>query len=221
MDKDIKKIKEFIKSDLDEAEFFGLSKDNTITLGDYQEKMIDIDRNFQQMAQFEVFSIKRKCDWVKEVWFYGMKDHTGQKDEFFLPTIYLIDKDGKEIFLTRDNINNGTYEVETKIPRIYLLSSEVRQNMKRKQEIYKIQTELLEIEKIANLIYKSNGLEEKDSISYNFHTSYRPESGLYLFNFRLDNITAYLKENRKNYDKPLVKDKDKAKLLRKVLIKND
>ena len=50
-------LRDFIKSDLNEAEFYGVSRDNSITLEEYLEKTKDLDYQFQQMAQFEIFSI--------------------------------------------------------------------------------------------------------------------------------------------------------------------
>ena len=217
MDNDIKEIKEFIKSDVDEAEFFGLSKDNTITLGDYQEKMIDIDRKFQQMAQFEVFSIKRKCNWVKEVWFEAMQNT--KSGEFFLSSIHIFTTDNRELAAHQDK-KSEVYTANIEVPFFYLLNKGIKRDLERSQELYKIQRELKEIESIGKDVYNGK-LYDRKSVSDNFKATYRPDAGLYLFDSNSDNITAYLKENRKNYDKPLVKDKDKVKLLRKVLIKND
>ena len=83
--------------DKDEAEFFGVSRKNSMTLGEYQNEMKELDRKFQIRAQFEINSIKRKCNWVDEVWFYAMED--SQKHNLFFPTIYLYDKKGKKFLV--------------------------------------------------------------------------------------------------------------------------
>lgn len=210
-------IKEFFKSDKDEAEFFGVSRDNSITLEEYQARMKDLDYQFQNMAKFEIFSIKRKCAWVDEVWFSGKQNYKGK---YLIKEIGIFAKDGSEIY-THLNKEKGEYGCNLEgLPLIFLLHKGIRTDLKRLQEFYKIQEELKEIESIGKDVYNGK-LYDKKSVSDNFKATYRPDAGLYLFDSNLDNVTAYLKENRKNYDKPLVKDKDKGKLLRKVLIKND
>ena len=209
-------IKEFFKSDKDEAEFFGVSRKNSMTLGEYQNEMKELDRKFQIRAQFEINSIKRKCNWVDEVWFYAMEDL--QKHNLFFPTIYLYDKKGREIYAYSSKLD-GNYEAD-EVPKIYQLTSAGKLDALRRQDIGKIKQELTEIGNIAEGVYKYK-LHGENSVSDNFNAIYRPESGLYVFTSNSENISAHLKPNRKNYDKPLIKDNNNGKVLKKILIKNN
>ena len=210
------RIKEFLSSDLDESEFFEVSKKDSISLDEYRQKMIDLDRKFQKMARFEVESIKRKCGWVDAIWFESLQDK--KTGEFFLPTLHVFSKDGKDISSFEEI--DGSFDFSAKFPKLFLINPNIRRNIERRKNIQKCQSELKEIDLIGKEVYEGK-LYDRKSVSDNFKAVYRPDSGLYLFNSNSDNITAYLKENRKNYDKPLAKDKDKDKLLRKILIKND
>lgn len=208
-------IKDFIDSDLDESEFFGVSKDNSITLEEYHEIMDDHDYRFQKMAQFEVESIKEKCPWVKEVWFQSMQyKKTG---EFFLSNIHLFTIDNEEISVHRDNKTN-VYSNEVEFPFFCLFNKAVKLYLERSQELYKIQRELKEIESIGKEIY-NNKLHDKLSVSDNFKAIYRPDGGLYLFTANHSElVTAFLKPSVKNYDKPITKEND-ARALKKILLK--
>ncbi len=211
----IKLIKEFVMSDQDESEFFGVSKENSITLEEYYDYMKDVDRRFQKMAQFEIESIKKKCPWVKEVWFEGLQN--AKTKEFFLTSIHFFSVDGREIY-TNLNKKTDTYDYNFNIPKLYLLSKKVRADVQRKHDFAKIQEELKEIEKIGHDIYDDK-FHRKDSISETFDACYRPDGGLYLFSdYNL--VTAFLKPCVKNYDKPIIKDKNSNRVLKKILLKD-
>lgn len=209
-------LKDFIKSDLNEAEFYGVSRDNSITLEEYLEKMKDLDFQFQQMAQFEIFSIKRKCNWVDEVWFAGVQNHRGKYE---LKGIAVFAKDGRGIFGCPNK--DGEYGcIVEGLPRIFLLHHGIRKDLKRLQEFYKIQEELNEIDSIGSEVY--NGyLSMKPSVSNNFGAKYHPDLGLYV-NSVYGDLATFTKPRMKDYHNPILKnDMDKAKVLQKILIKNN
>ena len=214
-----KLLKDFFKSDLDEAEYFGVSKEGSITLEEYQARMKDIDLKFQKMAQFEVESIKKKCPWVDEVWFYGVQNPLSR--EFFSTSIHFFDVEGRQSYVYYDK-SKGKYWTIWKPNAFSNLSRKFSTDINRYYEVVeKLQSELKEIEEIGKEVY-NNKLDEKISISENFQATYRPDGGLYVFKIpNLDHVTAYLKPNVKNYDKPMLKDKNNAKILTKILLKNN
>lgn len=211
-------IKDFFKSDLDEAEFFGVSREGSITLEEYRERMQDIDYRFQQMAQFEVFSIRIKCPWVRDVWFEGLQNP--KTKEFFLTCIHFFAEDGRKLY-TKFDKKTESYNPNLNVPKIYLLNKGVRLDLEREKDFSKIQEELKEIERIGQEVYNDK-LHDKISVSENFKAVYRPDGGLYVSTEpNSDHVTAYLKPNVKNYDKTMIKDKDKNKMLKKILLKNN
>lgn len=212
-------LKDFIKSDLDESEFYEIPRGDSMTLGEYLEKMKELDFQFQQMSQFEIFSIKRKCNWVDEVWFCGSESIITKRYSF--KGINLYANDGREIY-SHLLEKNGEYGVDLNgIPKIFLLNKGVRTDLKRLQDFYKIQDELKEIESIGSEVYKGNLPGTKFSLSSDFHCKYTPGWGLYL-GYLYDDVASYMNPDRKDFHKPILKDnKDKSKLLRKVLIPND
>lgn len=210
-----KLIKMFIESDLDESEFFEVSKDNSISLEEYYELMRDYDYRFQKMAQFEVKSIKEKCPWVKDVWFEGLQN--AKTKGFFLTSIHFFSIDGREIYTSYDK-KIDAYNHKIDVQKIYLLNKGIRLDVQRQKDFAKIQEELKEIEDIGHYIYNDK-LHDMSSISDNFKAIYRPDGGLYLFSVH-DLVTCFLKPAVKNYDKPITKEND-VRVLKKILLKNN
>lgn len=209
------RIKEFLSSDLDESEFFKVSKEDSISLDEYRQEMIDLDRRFQKMARFEVESIKRKCGWVDVIWFESLQDK--KTGEFFLPTLHVFSKDGEDISSFEEI--DGSFDFSAKFPKLFLINPNIRRNIERRKSIQKCQSELKEIDFIGKEVYDGK-LYSKKSVSDTFTTDYRPDGGLYVFS-DYELVSAYLKPYVKNYDIPIIKDRDNIKLLSKVLIKNN
>lgn len=210
-----KLIKMFIESDFDEAEFFEVSKDNSISLEEYYELMKDEDYKFQKMAQFEIQSIKIKCPWVNNVWFESMQNK--KTGEFFLSSIHVFSKEDEEIISSFGD-KDGKFDFSTNYPKIFLISPNIRRNLKRRNDLQLCTEELKEIGEIGKYIY-NNKLHDKESISDNFKAIYRPDGGLYLFSDH-DLVTCFLKPAVKNYDKPITKEND-VRVLKKILLKNN
>ena len=209
------RIKEFLSSDLDESEFFEVSKEDSISLDEYRQEMIDLDRRFQKMARFEVESIKRKCSWVDVIWFESLQDK--KTGEFFLPTLHVFSKDGKDVSSFGEI--DGSFDFSVKFPKLFLINPNIKRNIERSKSIQKCQSELKEIGFIGKEVYDGK-LYSKKSVSDTFTTDYRPDGGLYVFS-DYELVSAYLKPYVKNYDIPIIKDRDNIKLLSKVLIKNN
>lgn len=216
-------IKDFIKSDLDEAEFFGVSKENSVLLEDYLSKMKDRDFKFHKIAKSEIESIKRKCDWVKDVNYdiYGRS-----YDELTL--IYFNTPNGCQLHAYQV-IGEDGFTLYTAEPERYILYSKRHaEDRKRMKDLLTIQTELEEIKKIGESVY-GRDITEKHSVSENFDANYRPEIGLLVHNNN-DLLTAYptnqlfksdLRRDCYYGEHPIIKSdsKDNTRLLRKILIK--
>ena len=216
------KIINFLHSDENESEYFGVSKENTITLEEYHDRLRALDGSFRYHANSEVTFMKRKLDWVDEVGFYGLQISIG--DIWKHTCINIFTKDGEEIS-AHLNPETGLYEAENKnIPKICLVSKRVRTRLQRQEELGKVQRELEEIEKIAKETY-DNQLNFKKSVSSNFEITYRPSIVMdvwYESDYDHELVSSvYENSDRRRIDVPYLSESSNRKILRKILVKED
>lgn len=205
---------DFIKSDLDEADFYGVSRENSITLDEYLNEMHNIDRKFHKIANSEIESIKRKLNWVSEADFYDLQNN--DKEGHHLSFIYLHTIEGRQICLYK--YKKRDFEISFRIPKFAFFDRAFSEDLKRRDDLPKIFEELEEINKIGLGVYNEK-LKSKGTVSDNFKVQYRPEAGLYLSDNDCHYLCSYVKNGIKSANKPLVKDKEKGKVYKKILIK--
>lgn len=209
-----RKFDTFIKSGLDEADFFGLPKDNTITIHEYLEEMHGVDFKFHKISYSEISSIKKKLNWVEDIDFYDTQCE--DRDDQYLSYIYLHTNDGRTLSVTK--YMDRRFDLDVRTPKFKLFNKIYAKDLERRKELIKVQEELEEIGKIGFQVYKGK-LIPKESVSYNFMVHYRPEAGLYVFDNDSDLFFSLLKHGVKCYDRPIVKDTEKPKIYSKILIK--
>ena len=209
-------IKLFLNCDLNEADYFSLSKDNLLTLKDYLLQFKDKDNDFTSSIQSQFESIKEKCSWVTSISFGGYIHKDGI---YGITSIYLNSEDGIDL-VAEYNKKTNRYEgliKEDKVPQIYLISRKIRKLLLRQKDINIIQDELREIERIGRDIY-IDVLFPINSASENFQICYVPHTGLYVYDHHVL-IAKYLMCKPKHVEKEFLRDNvKKEKLLRKILI---
>ena len=184
--------------------------------------MKDRDFKFHKIAKSEIESVKRKCDWVKNVSY----DIFGRSyDELTL--IYFDTKNGWQVHAYQV-VGEDKFTLYIAEPERYIrYSKHHAEDRKRMKDLLTIQTELEEIKKIGESVY-GRDLTEKHSVSGNFDANYKPEMGLLVY--RGNNLlTAYATNQafKSIYgecyygEHPIIKSdsKDNTRLLRKILIK--
>ena len=210
-----KQIKLFLNSELDEGDYYSLSKENLLTLREYLLKLKEKDDEFQSRIQNQFNSIKEKCDWLEDINFDGVVKKDGTYE---MSAIYLNSNDGVNL-IVRLNKNHDQYEeLVKKVPKLYLVSSKVRKHLARQEDIKYIQEELREIDNIGRDVYKGV-LGFVYSRSENFLVYNTPNKCVSVYN-DYELICEYLNESKKHKETGFLKDKDKKeKLLEKILIK--
>ena len=213
-------IKLFLNSDLDEADYFSLSKENLLTLRELLLQFKKIDNEFTSAIQEQFQSIKEKCNWLSTISFSGYIHKNG----FYGTTsIYLNSEDGIDLTVQYNDITH-IYEgliKEDKIPKVCLISRKLRKHLLRQKDISFIQEELYEIDRIGRDIYKSV-LVPINSVSKNFCMCYVPHKGLHVtnndkYNYYL--IATYYECLKGHKERELLKDeKSKEKLLTRILV---
>ncbi len=208
-----KNIREFLKSDLSEADFYNLPKEDLINLKDYLESLRKIDRDFEMQVQEPFAKIKEKCDWFKDFGFY----HT--------QTIKLLAKDNIDLIAVLNPYTEKYEELAQNIPKIYLISPKVRTIIQRQKDLDLIQDELQQIDEIGSSIFGNSIYSEelspiasKHSISENFYISYTPRIGMDIW-YDHGLLASYHERYTKQYQKPLLKNEDKKRLLERIQIK--
>ena len=213
-------IKDFLNGELTESEFFGLPKEDLISLKEYLELLKEKDVKYQSLIKEQFDSIKKKCDWIAKVGFGSLQlEATGQYQNSWLN---LFANDGIDLSVSLAN-GAGEYVDLAKIPNLYLLrrSSRVRSN--RQKELSIIQDELHVIDEVGRNLY-DGALYPKKSISGSFTANYSPELGIDLFcdNDEYSNvlIARYYDRTGKYYDRPVLNDAaKKEKLLTRIQIR--
>lgn len=209
----------FLNSSKDEAEFFGVSKENAITLEEYHDWLRSIDGSFRYNANTEVSFMKRKLDWLDEVAFEGFQ--LSDTNEWSHTSIRLFAKDGEELW-AKFNPDTGKYEGGLQnVPKIYLISKRIRTNLKRQEDIEQVQRELQEIEKIAREIYDGK-LEFRKTISSKFEITYRPNAVMDVWydpEYEHNLIASYYEPNKRKIDIPYLSESSNRKLGRKLYLK--
>lgn len=209
----------FLNSSKDEAEFFGLSRGNTITLEEYYDWLRSIDGSFRYNAHTEVASMKRKLDWLDEVAFDGFQ--LSNNREWSHTSIRLFTKDGEELW-AHFNPEIEKYEGGVQnVPKIYLISKRVRTELQRQEELEKVQRELEEIEKIGRQIYDGK-LEFRKSISEKFEMTYRPSVVMDVWydpDYEHILISSFYEPNRRRFDIPYLSETSNYKIKKKLLLK--
>ena len=202
----------FLNSDMNEADFYNLPKDNLITLREYLLDMLNKDNEFLNLIGEPLSSMKEKCPWINDIGYDMLQlAVTGSTID---STIWLFPTDGHNMIVSK-NKNSSIYDDLAKvIPSIYLLDKNVKKRIKRQNELLFIQDELHEIDKIGRNFYDEL-LYDKTSISGDFDISYVPNIGMYVYT---DNefLAACLVRNMKSYQKPYLKDKQKDKVLARI-----
>ena len=214
-------IRDFLNSELTESDFFGLSKEDLISLKEYLELLIEIDAKYQSLIKEQFDSIKKKCDWIERVGFASSQQETTGK--YLKSWLNLFATDGINLSAS---LTNGDVEYIdlARIPSIYLLSKRNRIRSNRQEELSLIQNELHEIDEVGRKLYDGTLYPQK-TISDYFTIDYTPELGIDLFGnndeYSNDLIARYYKRSDKYYDKPILNDEvKKEKLLTRIQIKD-
>lgn len=208
-------IKLFLNSDLDEADYFSLSKENLLTLRELLLQFKEIDNEFTSAIQEQFQSIKEKCNWLSSISFGGLVHENGTYE---MTAIYLYSEDGIDIIASYNNKNNRYEGLAKNVPKIYLLSGRIRKHLSRQNEIEYIQDELLKVEEVGRDIYRDI-LVPVYSVSSNFRIHYTPHFGLSVYN-KYDLIANYYDCSKGHKEKEILEDEEvKEKLLTRILVK--
>ena len=210
-------LNDFINSDLTESDYFGLSKEELITIKEYFLEMRDKDKEFKELIKEPLDSMKDKCGWINTVGYYHLQNEdTGS---FFRSTIYLFPVDGKTQIVHKEYDGDKYVDQSEKFLKIHLLNKDIRKEYNRGKEVVYIQDELREIDKIGHAYYDGE-LHSKKSISDSFEVSYMPNMGMHVYvPSTYETLASYYIRNFKSYDKPLIKDEQKEKVLTKIQIR--
>lgn len=212
----VRKYYDFIKSSLNEADFYKVSSENSITLDEYMDKMHDTDRKFHKIANSEILSIRTKLDWVSSVDFYVTQKDDRYKEEHRIIFIYMNTVEGYKLCVYK--YNKRDFDLHIPFPKFAYFNKEFNSALSRREELVKIREELEEIGQIGCDVYEGK-LNKRESISDNFIACYRPEAGLYIKDKDDDLVLVNLNERTKQLDKTIVKDKEKLKFCKKILLK--
>lgn len=209
-----KDIYTFLNSDLTEAEYYHLSKDNLINLKDYLLEMREKDKEFRNIVKEPIEAIKEKCNWLQDIGFDSLqKPETG---EYLESSIWLFTVNGHNIIVHKKFENNKYVGLGEKLPVIYLVSGKNREFVKRQKELANIQEELEIIDSVGHSFYDGL-LYSKDTISKNFHASYTPGLGMTLWeNTNYELIASFYERKIKEYNKAYFNNDNKGKVLTKI-----
>jgi len=208
-------VKKFLSTNLTEAEYYSLSKENLITLKEYLLQLKDKDNDFQTSIQEQFQSIRKKCSWLSAISFGGLIHESGNYE---ITAIYLYSKDEIDLIVNYNHLNDKYEDLTKKVPKVYLLNRKVKKHLVRQSDIDLIQEELREIENVGRNIY-IDVLRPIYSVSKNFQIYYTPHFGLSIYN-ECDLIANYLNCSKKCKEKEFLKDEDtKEKLLKRILVK--
>lgn len=211
-----KVIKDFIKSDSTESEFFGLSKDNLIDLKEYLINLSILDEEFEKQSKSQRDSIKKKCDWVKTLYFNSLKmDSKGNNDYKMMELVAIDDVNIHAVF------NKGTNQFEKNYHDLFVNrfnKSKCALICSRQEDLFLIQSELKEASEIGEEVYKDL-TTTIDSVSGNFEVWTTPFDGIFV-SYK-DTILASFDKRRKNKNsKTYLNDKNKTKILKMIQVEN-
>ena len=140
------------------------------------------------------------------------------------PDIYLITKayDGHQAIMHMEKQYFPVIITDIKMPNMFKVKKSYKTYDERQKSLYLIQDELIDIEKKGRLIYDGI-LYPKESISESFKIIYSPNLGMDVFvslKEETNNLLAsFYEREMKNYYEPILKDKEKDKVLTKIQIK--
>ena len=208
-------ICDFLSSELTEAEYFNLSKEDLVNLREFLLKLEEKDEKFLKLIKEPVDSMKGKCNWVSDVAFHALQKEP--KGEYILSSIWLLPTDVHNVIARFDEKRERYVELAERIPFVYRASKNVRTLIKRQEELDLIQDELHEIDQVGKNYYDGL-LCRKESISKNFSVIYFPNVGMSIWS-NGDLLANYYRRQIKEYDKPYLNEENKDKVLSKIQIK--
>ena len=208
---------DFIESDLTESDYFGLSKDELITLKEYFLSMREKDKEFKELIKEPLDSMKDKCGWISSVGYNLLQQSS--TDEYISSTIYLFPVIGRTQIVHKSFWSDEYKDITDKVPLIYLLNRDIRMERKRTKDLPFIQDELREIDEVGKTVYDKL-LYPKNTVSDNFMVFYTPNIGMDVYvPSDYNSLAYYYVRNMKLYDKPLIEDRQKEKVLTKIQIR--
>ena len=202
----------FLDSNLDEAEYFSLSKENLMYLRDFLEILKSKEEEFKNSIKTEEESIKHKCKWVDHVEFSGVQ--ISNSNELFLSSIKL---EGKNTSLeTFYNEGNKKYITCPRfIPKFICLTKWAKNKRATIESIKDIQEELLDIDNIGKDIF--SGYLNTKSASGKFGIDFIPFEGAILNNKYT--TLAFYGDNKPEYVEEKLDSLNKEEILNRILIK--
>ena len=206
-------IKEFIQGNKTESEFFELTKDNLMDLREYLIYLTILDEEFEKKTKSQSDSIKKKCDWVKALYFNSLKLHEETDNKM----MELVAKDNINIYTV---FNKSTDMFEKYYHDLYVYRHSKKKCTlvnQRQEDLILIQSELKESCEIGEEVYKDVKAISK-SISGNFDVWASPFDGIFVSTE--DDIIASFDKGRSKKSKTYLNDKNKAKILRMVQLEN-
>ena len=210
-------LHEFINSDLTEANFFDLPKEDLITLKEYFLSMREKDKEFKELIKEPLESMKDKCGWINTIGYRLFQQSSTH--EYINSAIYLFPVLGNCNTVSKNNASKEFRDLIEKVPKIYLLNKDIRMNYQRHKEIPFIQDELEEIDRIGQSFYDGL-LIPKKTVSDKFQVSYIPNAMMSLYDPEAEEILAYYNiRNLKLYDKPILNEEQKQKVLTKIQLR--
>ena len=210
-------IRDFLDSDKTESDFFDLQKENLISLREYLLELQAKDKEFMDLVDEPVSSMKEKCQWIKDIAFNLFQKVSD--GEIFSSTVWLFPDKGSNLIVKSDRKTGEYKELAERIPKIYLISGRIREHIRRQGELKHIQEELHEIDQTGRTFYDGL-LYPKKSISGHFDVHYFPNVGTNLFNDG-DSIANYYVRPMKIYEKPYLNDENKSKVLTRIQLQKE
>ena len=211
-------IKIFLDSSKDEKEFFGIQRDDLVSLREYRNALLTVDNRFKFLTSGILALLQMDLKWLDSVSFDGMQNQ--QTGEFFMKTIYLNAYDGEQLIVVY-NKQSGRYEDScyNKIPTLYKLSSRIRTHIKRQEEILnpEIQKLIKQIESAGEEVY-DGCLHRRNSASGQFTVIYKPDLGM-LIEADNDDVASFFHRKPKYKEENYFDNDTKNIVLDKIMMK--
>lgn len=207
---------DFLKSNLTESDFFGVSSKDLISLKEHLLRLKAKDQEFLTAVKPHIDSMKEKCGWLDEIAFSATQhDGTG---EYLRTAIWLFPTEGRSLITHYDVKTKRYRDIAERVPKLYiLLNKSIRTSVEREKELVSVQEELREIDELGRLLY-DGVLYARKSVSGNFCITYTPNIGMNVW-WRDELVANYYIRKMKLYDRPYLSEEEKGQVLTRIQLK--
>lgn len=205
-------IKNFLKSNKNENEYFSLNDIDSISLEKYITFLKSKEQEFNMETENALRKIQEKCNWVKSVRFDGLQNN----DEFIIYAVYLDSYDGINVVASFNKESKKFESLSRGYPKFYLLSKKVRIDKERGEDFELIQKELHEIAEIGKKVF--DRILVKKSISDIFEIYFSPSYEIAVCNDH-DTLAYFYGKDNKYSNSEELNESEKKDILKRVRVK--